>query len=171
VNFFIALIKGVLMKIGVISDTHGKMHPRVFDLFDGVDHILHAGDIGKAEIISELQALAPVMAVHGNVDHFPLASQYPERAMLSLEGHKILMTHIFDDRSAPAMRRLLAAANAMDASIIIYGHTHEARIDWMDGVMLFNPGSAGSPRFNARPSVGFLSLNEQQPPSAEILWL
>ncbi len=159
------------MKIGVISDTHGKMHPRVFELFPGVDHILHAGDIGKADIITELQAIAHVTAVHGNVDHFPLASQYPERVVFSLEGHKILMTHIFDDRSEQGMHRLLSAASAMDASIIIYGHTHEAKIERVKSIMLFNPGSAGSPRFNARPSVGLLILTEQRPVSAEILWL
>ncbi len=159
------------MKIGVISDTHSKMHAGVFDLFTGVDHILHAGDIGKPEIITELRSIAPVTAVFGNVDSFPLVSQFPERVVLAFEGCKILMTHIVDDRTAPGIRRLIHTANEPEVSIVIYGHTHEARIDIAGNVMLFNPGSAGPARWQTKPSIGLLTLDDGKPPSAEILWL
>ena len=160
------------MKIGVVSDTHGKMHPRVFDLFVGVDHILHAGDIGKTEIITELRSLAPVTAVYGNVDGFPLVSQFPESAVISFGDEKILMTHIMADRSVAGVRRLLAAANAKGASVIVHGHAHEAKIETIDNVLLFNPGSAGPARLQTkRPSAGLLTISPTHAPSAEILWL
>ena len=159
------------MKIGVISDTHGKMHPRVFDLFAGVDHILHAGDIGRPEIITELRSLAPVTAVYGNVDRFPLVSQLQERVVITFDDRKILMTHIFDDRSAKGMRRLLRTAEVNEVSVIIYGHTHEARIETVDNVLLFNPGAAGPSRFQIKPSAGLLTIRQNQPPFAEIIRL
>lgn len=156
------------MKIGVISDTHGKMHPRVFDLFAGVDHILHAGDIGKPEIITELRSIAPVSAVYGNVDSFPLTSQFPERVIISFEGVRILMTHIVDDRTAQGIRRLIHSANEPEVSVVIYGHTHEARIEVAENVMLLNPGSAGPARWQTKPSVGMLTLDNGQHPSAQL---
>jgi len=161
------------MKIGVISDTHSKMHSRVFDLFAGVDHILHAGDIGKPEIITELRSIAPVTAVYGNIDSFPLVSQFPERIVLTFEGCKILMTHIVDDRTAQGIRRLIHSTNEPEVSVIIYGHTHVARIEVVENVnvLLFNPGSAGPARWQTKPSVGLLTLDSGKPPSAEILWL
>jgi hypothetical protein len=159
------------MKIGVVSDTHGKMHPRVFDLFTGVDHILHAGDIGKMEIITELRSLAPVTAVYGNVDHFPLVGQFSERVVLTFADHKILMTHIVNDRTPAAIHRLLRAAKLQEASVIIYGHTHEAKIEVVDNMLLFNPGSAGPARWQTKPSIGLLTICPEQAPSAEILWL
>lgn len=159
------------MRIGVISDTHGKMHEGVFDLFAGVDHILHAGDIGKMEIITELRSIAPVTAVYGNVDSFPLISLFPERAVMTFEGVKVLMTHIFDDRSGSGIRRLLEGTNENDASLIIYGHTHEARIDAVENVLLLNPGSAGPARWKTKPSVAMLTVVSGQTPSAKILWL
>jgi len=157
------------MKIGVISDTHSKMHTRVFDLFVGVDHILHAGDIGKPEIITELRGIAPVTAVYGNVDSFPLVSQFPERVVLTFEGRKILMTHIVDDRTAQGIRLLIHSTNEPEISVIIYGHTHEARIEVAENVLLFNPGSAGPARWQTKSSVGLLTIESGQPPSAEIL--
>jgi hypothetical protein len=159
------------MKVGVISDTHGKMHPGVFDLFAGVDHILHAGDIGKPEIITELRSIAPVTAVYGNVDSFPLISQFSERVVLTFAGCKILMTHIVDDRTSQGIRRLIHSTNEPEVSIVIYGHTHVARIEVVEKVMLFNPGSAGPARWQTKPSAGLLTLDSGKPPSAEILWL
>jgi hypothetical protein len=159
------------MKIGVISDTHGKMHPRVFDFFAGVDHILHAGDIGKPEIITELRSIAPVTAVYGNVDSFPLVGQFPERVIISFEGVKILMTHIVDDRTVQGIRRLIHNTNEPEVSIVVYGHTHEARIDIVENVLLLNPGSAGPARWKTKPSVAILNIDEDEAPTAEILWL
>lgn len=159
------------MKIGVISDTHGKMHPGVFDLFTGVDHILHAGDIGKMEIITELRSVAPLSAVYGNVDGFPLVSVFPERLVITFEDTKVMMTHILDDRSPAGLRRKLQTAEATDAAVVIYGHTHEARIEVIDNTLLLNPGSAGPARWKTRPSVALLTVVAGKAPSAEILWL
>lgn len=160
------------MKIGVVSDTHGRIHPRVFDLFAGVDHILHAGDIGRSEIVTELRTLAPLTAIHGNVDTFPLVSQFPATGFITLEYARIFIIHIVADRSAAGVRRLLEEAGATGASVIVYGHTHEPRIEIVDNVLLFNPGAAGPARFQAkRPSAGLLTIRPAQPPAAEILWL
>jgi putative phosphoesterase len=160
-----------MMKIGVLSDTHGKMHPAVFDLFAGVDHILHAGDIGRMEIITELRTIAPVTAVYGNVDDFPVVGQFPERIVTTFAGTKALMTHIVGDRSPGGVRRFLRAVEEQEVSMIVYGHTHEARIEVVENVLLLNPGSAGPARWKTRASVATLNIDEGKPPSAEILWL
>ena len=159
------------MRIGVLSDTHGRLHPRVMELFAGVDHILHAGDIGKPEIITELRTLAPLSAVFGNVDGFPLAGQFAERVLLSFSGTAIFMTHVVQDRTPSGLYRLLREAGAETASVIIYGHTHEACIDEVEQLLLFNPGSAGPARFNMRPSVGLLTLAPGGAAHAEIITL
>lgn len=160
------------MRIGVISDTHGRIHPRVFDVLAGVDHILHAGDIGRPEIITELRSLAPVTAVHGNIDSFPLVSQFPGSTLIALGNVKIFLAHIVADRTSAGVRQLLEAAGASEASVIIYGHTHEARIETIDNVLLFNPGTARPARFQTqRCSVGLLTLDSELRPSGEILWL
>ena len=81
------------MKVGLISDTHGQLRSQVFDHFDGVDLILHAGDIGNAGIITELEAIAPVRAVHGNTDSYAIAAAYGEQVALTLEGSNLVLLH------------------------------------------------------------------------------
>ncbi|MBI5135736.1 MAG: metallophosphoesterase family protein [Nitrospirae bacterium] len=144
------------MKIGVISDTHGRMHPRVFELFDGVDHILHAGDIGAEEVLIDLCALAPVTVVRGNVDAFGPCSRYPEQAAVTLDGVRIHLVH----QVAPVLDALGRGAWPGPApDVVVYGHSHQGAAERLRGTLVFNPGSAGPRRFRLIPSVGFLMID------------
>ena len=142
------------MKIGLISDTHGQLRSRVLELFDGVDLILHAGDIGNLGIITELEAVAPVHAVHGNTDSSEIAAQYGESVELDLGGVRVAMTHghLLGSPTAPALRKQFPTAD-----VIVYGHTHVQRID-RGSPLVINPGAAGPARFKLKPSVAVLEL-------------
>jgi uncharacterized protein len=142
------------MKIGVISDTHGHLDPRVEKIFAGVDHILHAGDIGYASIILELQLVAPVTAVMGNTD-----SDISYRATETVEvgGEKFLVHHIVNPWSlSEYVKERIAKANP-DA--VVFGHTHKKFAGTVDGIFFFNPGYAGKPKFGAERSVAILHLD------------
>ena len=96
------------MRLGIISDTHGLLRPQVFDVFKEVDHILHGGDVGKSEILTDLEALAPVTAVYGNVDDRELRSRLPQVAEVELDGFAIVVTH-GDQFGHPTPHKLHAA--------------------------------------------------------------
>jgi uncharacterized protein len=155
------------MRLGVISDTHGLLRPEVFDAFEGVDHILHAGDVGKAAILSDLEALAPVTAVYGNTDGAELRRLLPQVAILELDGFDIVVTH-GDQLGSPTPDALHLAFP--DAQIIVYGHTHRPLLTLVDVVVtVMNPGGAGARRFNLPPSVGILELEAGIPPRGRLL--
>ena len=155
------------MRLGVISDTHGLLRPEVFDAFEGVDHILHAGDVGNPAILGDLQALAPVTAVYGNTDGAELRRLLPEVAMLELDGFDIVVTH-GDQLGSPTPEALHSAFP--DAQIIVYGHTHRPLLTIVDVVVtVMNPGGAGARRFKLPPSVGILELEAGIPPRGRIL--
>lgn len=143
------------MKIGLISDTHGKLRPQVLELFDGVDLILHAGDIGDADIITELETLAPVHAVHGNTDDYELSTRYGETVQLTLEGVRVVVAHghLLGSPTPERLRRTYA-----DADVVVYGHTHVPLIDRAARPLVINPGAAGPARFKLKPSVALLEL-------------
>jgi putative phosphoesterase len=143
------------VRIGLISDTHGKLRPKVFDVLAGVDLILHAGDVGPIDILTELEAIAPVHAVLGNTDSWELQPRVKESVELELEGKRILLVH-GHQLGAPTAERLRAAWP--DADIIVYGHTHRQRIDRIDGRLIVNPGAAGAARFDLKPAVAILTL-------------
>lgn len=143
------------MLIGVISDTHGLLRPEVFTAFEGVDRILHAGDVGDDEaLLTELGAIAPVDAVYGNTDRFPLVTRLREWRLLHFEEAVLLLTHIVDRAEQLRSRR----AEAAEARVIVYGHTHKPQIRRDREVLYFNPGAAGPRRFSLRPSVGILQI-------------
>ena len=155
------------MRLGVISDTHGLLRPEVFDAFEGVDHILHAGDVGNPGILSDLGALAPVTAVYGNTDGAELRRILPPVALLELDGFDIVVTH-GDQLGNPTPEALHAAFP--DAQIIVYGHTHKPLLTLVDVVVtVLNPGGAGARRFKLPPSVGILELEAGIPPRGRIL--
>lgn len=143
------------MKIGLISDTHGLLRPQVFRAFAGVDRILHAGDIGPAQLLVKLEAIAPVTAVWGNTDGFDVREETEAVAELELRGSRVVVLHGHQLGSpTPAgLRRALPGAD-----IIVYGHTHRPLVDRADGVLVVNPGAAGAARFGIPPSVALLSL-------------
>ena len=144
------------MNVGLISDTHGRLRPEVFQRLEGVQHILHAGDVGGADILAELEAIAPVTAVWGNTDGFELRSRVPETAEVELQGRRILVVH-GHQLGSPTAAGLVAAYPGFD--IIVYGHTHRPRVDHENGVLVVNPGAAGPPRFGLEPSVAVLKLS------------
>lgn len=133
------------MRIGVISDTHGLLRPEVFDAFAGVDHILHAGDIGGEEVLSELRAIAPVTACAGNNDGFRCGDA-GKSARITLGGSAFLVMHIRDEAEAELRREA--------ADVVVFGHSHKPLDERRDGVWWFNPGSAGPRRFSLPVCVG-----------------
>jgi uncharacterized protein len=155
------------MRLGVISDTHGLLRPEVFDAFTGVDHILHAGDVGNSGIITDLEALAPLTAVYGNTDGAELRSTLPRVATLELDGFDIVVTH-GDQLGSPTPDAL--HKEFPDAQIIVFGHTHRPLLTLVDVVVtVMNPGGAGARRFSLPPSVGILELEPGIPPRGRLL--
>ncbi len=157
------------MRLGVIADTHGLLRPEVFDVFKEVDHILHGGDVGKPEILTELEALAPLTAVYGNVDGPDVRARLPQVAILELDGFEIVVTH-GDQFGSPTPAQLHAAFPK--AEIVVYGHTHRPLLELVDRtVTVINPGGAGPGRFGLPPSVGILELEPGIPPRGRIVML
>lgn len=155
------------MRLGIISDTHGLLRPEVFDVFREVDHILHAGDIGSAELLAELEAIAPVTAVYGNTDGWDLKAKLPQVARVRLDGFDIVVTH-GDQLGSPTPEKL--NAEFPDAEIIVYGHTHRPLLTTVDVVVtVMNPGGAGPQRFDLPPSVGIMELEAGIPPRARLV--
>jgi putative phosphoesterase len=155
------------MRLGVISDTHGLLRPQVFDVFKEVDHILHAGDVGPAEILAELEAIAPVTAVYGNTDGWDLRARLPQVASIRLDGFDIVVTH-GDQLGSPTPEKLNAAFP--EAEIIVFGHTHRPLLTLVDVVVtVMNPGGAGPQRFDLPPSVGIMELEAGIPPRARLV--
>ena len=145
------------MKIGVISDTHGHLDPRVEKIFAGVDHILHAGDIGYASIILELQCIAPVTAVLGNCDS-DIGFRLTET--VELAGKKILVHHIVNPRdpSEAVLNRI--AKDRPD--VVVFGHTHKRFAGHLGDVFYFNPGYSGKPKSATDRSVAILHLEGKE---------
>lgn len=136
--------------IGVISDTHGLMRPEALAALADSDLILHAGDIGKPEILDALAAIAPVVAIRGNVDRSNWAEPIPWSKALDLDGKRICLLHDIADL-------VLSPDPKFDA--IVFGHSHKPRIEEKDGILYFNPGSAGPRRFKLPVTLGRLYLS------------
>ena len=142
------------MLVGLIADTHGLLRPEVFDVFHGVELILHAGDVGGREILSQLRAIAPVHAVYGNTDR-PGEPGLAGSIELSLESVTVHVSH-GHELGSPTPEKLLATYGA---DVIVYGHTHQPLIERVHGVLVVNPGAAGPRRFDLKPSVARLTLD------------
>jgi putative phosphoesterase len=134
--------------VGVISDTHGLLRPQALDALRGSALIIHAGDVGSPDVLDALRLLAPVFAVRGNVDKGAWAEQLPETEMVQVDAHLLYVLHILDELD---LHPPTAGFRA-----VISGHTHQPKMETKDGVLYFNPGSAGPRRFNLPISVGRL---------------
>jgi putative phosphoesterase len=145
------------MKIGVISDTHGMLRPAAIEALRGVEHILHAGDVGDPAILDELRKFAPVTAIGGNIDVGGACAYLPATEVITLDGHTFYMLH---DRQALDLDPVAAGFSA-----VISGHSHTPLIEWRNGVLYMNPGSAGPRRFSLPISLGLLRIqaNSLQP--------
>ena len=139
------------MKIGVISDTHDHFDPRIPEFFEGVDHILHAGDIGLPWLILQLENIAPVTAVLGNND---AGLKFRETEMVQLDASKFMVHHIVDVRapSAAVQRRIIQD----NPDVVVFGHTHKPFNEIIGKRLFFNPGYAGRLRFGMARSVAIL---------------
>jgi putative phosphoesterase len=138
------------MIVGVISDTHGLLRPEAVELLRGSDHIIHAGDIGASEIIPELEKIAPVTAIRGNVDKQTWAQRFAETEVVELGG---LYFYVIHDANAIDLNPKEAGFAA-----VISGHSHKPKQEVKDGVLYFNPGSAGPRRFKLPISVGRMEI-------------
>lgn len=140
------------MKIGVISDTHGLLRPEAEARLAGVEHIIHAGDIGAPEIVPRLRALAPVTAIRGNVDRGAWAGVFPETALVTLAGRRI---HVLHD-----LAELDLDPAARGVSVVISGHSHRPKAETVAGVLYLNPGSAGRRRFSLPVTLATLEISD-----------
>jgi putative phosphoesterase len=139
------------MRVGLISDTHGLLRPEAVEALTGVQHILHAGDIGSADVLTNLSKIAPVTAVRGNNDKGPWTVGISAFEGIQLGGRHIYMLHDIDELDLdPA---------AAGFSAVITGHSHKPKIESRDGVLFINPGSAGPRRFKLPVTVGFLHID------------
>lgn len=143
------------MRIGIISDTHGLLRAQVFEVFAGVEHVIHAGDVGNADILAELEAIAPVTAVWGNVDGGELRGRVPEVARIELGGVRIVVIHGMQ-LGSPTPEK--AAAAHPDAGLVVFGHSHRPLIRQVGPVLAVNPGSAGPRRFKDPVTVALAEL-------------
>ncbi len=142
------------MKVGLLSDTHGFLDPRLTKIFRGVDHILHARDIGPDFLIAQLEAIAPVTAVLGNNDN---SSCFPLTQVLQLSEVKFLIHHIVTPRALTD--ELKARVTKEKPDVVMFGHSHQPFDQVIKGVRFVNPGYAGKPKFGAERGVALLECD------------
>jgi len=140
--------------IGVISDTHGLLRPQAVATLRGVAHILHAGDVGSPEILEELRTIAPITVVRGNVDQGAWALGIPHNQVVEIEGVSIYVLHILSE--------LDLKPEASGFAAVVYGHSHKPASEVRNGVLYFNPGSAGPRRFKLPVTVGKLVVDGER---------
>jgi hypothetical protein len=149
------------MKIGVISDTHGLLRPEIAPALAGVERILHLGDVGKISILTELEKIAPVTAIRGNVDRDGTCSELPETEVALIADRYVYMLHDLNTLHLDPAAGKFAA--------VLFGHTHVPNFYRRKGVLYFNPGSCGPRRFELPVTVGLLTVGEDGEFEAEII--
>jgi putative phosphoesterase len=142
----------MVLRIGVISDTHGLLRPEVEVCLAGVSHIVHAGDIGAPEVLDGLRRIAPVTAIRGNVDVGDWSRHYPETETVHLGGHCLYLLH--------DLKALGIDPAARGVDVVISGHSHRVKIDTIGAILFLNPGSAGPRRFKLPITLATLDLDE-----------
>ena len=147
------------IRIGVIADTHGLFDPAIRRHFRGVDHILHAGDIGDRSVIEQLEQLGPVTAVSGNVDDEQCG--FPSEAVIELAGSRIAIRHVLYE-GGKLTKNGRAFLDHEQPDICVFGHTHQPKVDWCGDALLFNPGSAGPKRFSLPRGIGLLTIQKEK---------
>ena len=142
----------MMFKIGIISDTHGLLRPEAERGLTGVDHIIHAGDIGRPEIVDALRRIAPLTAIRGNVDSGEWAREYPDTTLLRLAGKSIYVLHDL---------KTLQADSGAGIDVILSGHSHVPKVETVGGILYLNPGSAGRRRFNLPITLATLEVTPE----------
>ena len=153
------------MLLGLVSDTHNLVRPEIYDALEGVELILHAGDVGGPAVIAELATVAPVRAVFGNTD-VPGEPGLAESLDLKIDGVTIHVSH-GHEVGGPTPEKLL---KRYSADVIVFGHTHKPLIEQVGKRIVVNPGAAGPRRFSLKPSVARMTVNDGQV-EVEIVWL
>jgi putative phosphoesterase len=143
-----------MMRIGIISDTHGLLRPEAVAQLATVEHIIHAGDIGSPEVIAGLQTIAPVVAVRGNNDKGEWASEIPNDVVVTLGGRRIYVLHNLGELALDPV--------AVGYDVVVSGHSHRPKIETKDGVLYLNPGSAGPRRFTLPVALAILELSDDR---------
>jgi hypothetical protein len=147
------------IRIGVIADTHGLFDPTIRRHFRGVDHILHAGDIGDRSVIEQLEQIAPVTAVSGNVDEYE-HSGFPRQIVVRRNGKKIAICHVLYEKGKLTQEAKLWLDRERP-DICVFGHSHRSTIFQSGPTLLFNPGSAGPKRFSLPRGIGLLTIQKE----------
>lgn len=141
------------MRVGVLSDTHNLLRPRVPELLAGCDRILHAGDVGDLEILEALNRIAPVQAVRGNTDSGATAAKLPEDLAGDVDGLAFRMIHRREDADPswiPGLR------------LLVFGHSHRPELEWQGSCLLLNPGACGPRRFRLPLTLAILTIADQR---------
>ena len=141
------------MVVGIISDTHGLLRPEAMKALDGVGVIVHAGDVGKPDVLNNLKRIAPVFAVRGNVDTEAWAQELPVTTVVEVNGASFYVLH--------NLRELDVRPDGAKFDFVISGHTHEAEQFERQGVLYVNPGSAGPRRFHLPVTLALLDLTKK----------
>ena len=141
---------GSMLRIGVLSDTHGLFRPELTSALAGVDHILHAGDVGDITILDRLREIAPITAIRGNIDTDGATAALPETEIVELGGRLIYLLH--------DLKTLDLVPQAAGISVIISGHTHQAWMESRNGILYLNPGSVGPRRFKLPITLARLTI-------------
>ena len=142
-----------MMRIGIISDTHGLLRPEAIKQFAKAEHIIHAGDIGAPGVIEGLRQIAPTTAVRGNIDTCAWAKDYPDSELVVLGGRSFYVLHNLKEI------QLDPAASGFD--VVVSGHSHRPKIETKTGVLYVNPGSAGPCRFKLPIAIAILTLSDR----------
>lgn len=161
-----------MKRIGLLSDTHGYLHPSILDHFAGCDEVWHAGDIGSVEVADQLEAFRPMRAVFGNIDGGALRRRYPEDLIFTLEGVKIYLTHIGGyPGKYPA--RIKQVFHAEHPGLFICGHSHILKVmpDPVFQLLHINPGACGREGFHKISTVVRFSLEEGKVKDLEVVEL
>ena len=148
------LVPGATHRIGVLSDTHGLLRPEVLEAFAGVEHILHAGDVGEPGILERLRLIAPVTAIRGNIDTSGPCADLPATEAIEFGTRLIYMLHSIADLDVNPAAAGMAA--------VVYGHSHRPAIETRGGVLYLNPGSAGPRRFSLPVTVAYLFVGPDE---------
>ena len=149
------------MLAGIISDTHGLLRPEALKALQGVDRILHGGDVGNAEVLEALREIAPVVAVRGNNDNGSWADDLPQWEVAELEGVFVYMIHNLQE---------MDISPSGSFQVVVSGHSHKPSVEERRGVLYVNPGSAGPRRFDLPITIALLRVTGDQA-TAEILEL
>ena len=159
-----------MKRIGLLSDTHGWLHPETARIFQHCDEIWHAGDIGSEQLADELLQIAPLRAVYGNIDSQDIRMRFPAEVFFTLEGVRVLMTHIggYPRRYTPALRQLI---DTHRPGLVVCGHSHILKImyDKKHEHLHMNPGAAGKNGFHKKITFLRFSLHLSQITDLEVV--